>query len=314
MKKLLAVALILLAAPCARADWGKSWDDAKKEGKDKNKLIILYFYSGARKDCKRFEEDILPKPEVASALEPYVLCKIDPEGPDADNFLWQKHGSPMPPALFIYEPQGDQLTSVLTLGANFLCDVLRHSVTAYFDEIVPAKRKLEKDPADPDALVALAKAYAKAENPDGCTANFGKAVEEYVKKGRDDDALKVIQAEFDAGMEREWYAQIRPAMRKVADLDPLNKTGLCGKAAWVEGLAACKEGKLKEAIAALQPACDKYTDADYLPKMMYALGAAYMYSKDIDNALKVFDKIIEKFPETDAAQTSRVQADKLRGK
>ena len=83
-------------------------------------------------------------------------------------------------------------------------------------------------------------------------------------------------------------------------------------AAWVLGMASCAEGRWGEAIDGLKAAVEKYKGHELQPKMMFTMASAYMYAKDIDNAITVFETIVKDYPDTESADISKVQAEKLR--
>ncbi len=309
-----ATAAMVLCFFCQAGDitFEKSWPEALKKGKEKNGLVLLYFSNDGVKDCKRFAEETLTKPAVAAAFKGFVVARIDPEGPDEDNFLWQKHGSPGLPILFIYDGDGAQLASVLHLGAEYVTATLGAAPRVYRDKISPGRAALAKNPEDIDALRGLGEAFAALENDAAAGENFTKAIDLLEKKGDSNGAIELMQKMFEAFMEKKWYKALKPVVKRLSDIDPLNRSGLGAKAAWVEGLAACEERKWQDAIDVLKPACEKYTDVDFLDKMMFSLASAYMYSKDKDTALKVFEEIVAKFPESETANIAKIQVDKLK--
>ena len=77
-------------------------------------------------------------------------------------------------------------------------------------------------------------------------------------------------------------------------------------------MADCAEGKWQDAIRGMTAACDKYKDSDILDKMIFTLGSAYMYAKDNANAIATFEKLVEKFPDSESAEIARIQLDKLK--
>ncbi len=308
-------ALVLAALmPQDNVQWMKSWPEALAEAKKSNRLALLVFFNKGVKNCQRFEAEALADPKVKEALSHYVCVMVDPEGSDDDNRLWQKHQMPSLPMSFIYDPDGRQLTSVSALLPKYYAEGLNAAGPAYFEKIVPAREALAKDPNQPDRLAMLGDAYARLNNPKESADWYAKAVAMCEGKGDKAGALKILGEQVKGYYETKWYAQARGAARKLIELDPSNGTRLCPLAAWVIGMADCEDRKWSDAIANLKSACEKYKDSEILDKMMFSLGAAYMYAKDKENALKVFDQIVEKFPDSESANLAKIQADKLRAK
>ena len=307
---LLVVAALLPAQDVA---WKTSWKETLKEAKAQNKLAVLLFYNKGVRDCKLYDEKTLASSDVVNALRGAVCAKIDPEGPDDDNKLWQDLGQARLPMTYVFDPDGKLLASIGTLNPTNYAGTLNAAGPAYFNKIKPAREALAKDPEQPEKWASLGDAYVKLDAPDESGKSFDRAVEIYLKKGDKASALKVLSTQLDTFYEAKWYAPARNCCKKIQELDPSNETKLCARAAWVQGMGECKEQKWSEAIAVLKPACEKYKDSDLAAQMMFSLASAYMYSRDKDTALALFEEIVKKFPGTETATISQTQATKLRG-
>jgi len=308
---ILSAALLSLLAP-QDIKWKKNWPEALKEAKASKKLAVLVFFNKAPKDCQRFEADTLPNPAVISALQQHVCAMIDPEGTDEDNALWQKHGQPRPPMTYVYDPDGKMLTSISALKPDIYAGSLASAKPAYFDKILPAREALAKDPNQADKLKMLGEAYVKLNNDAESAAAYGKAVDVLVKKNDKAGALKLLEEQLNTYYDMKWYVPARQCCKQIAELDPADSTKNNAKAAWIVGMADCKEAKWQNAITGMRAACDRYKDAPNLDQMLFTLGSAYMYSKDKENALAIFDEICKKFPNSETANIAKIQADKLR--
>ena len=64
----------------------------------------------------------------------------------------------------------------------------------------------------------------------------------------------------------------------------------------------------------MKPACERYKDSPLMDKMLFTLGAGYMYSGDTQSAIATFDEISKRFPTSETANIAKIQADKLRSK
>ena len=309
---ILTLALAVSSLTPQDIKWKKSWPEALKEAKDSKKLAILVFFNKGLKDCQRFEADTLPNPSVVSALQQHVCALIDPDGTDEENALWQKHGQVRPPMTYVYDPDGKLLTSISALKADIYAGALASAKPAYFDKILPAREVLAKDPNNADKLTMLGEAYAKLNNETESAAAYGKAVDALVKKGDKAGALGLLGKQLDSYYDMKWYVPARQCCKQIAELDPSDSTKLNAKAAWIVGMADCKEAKWQNAITGMRAACDKYKDAPNLDQMLFTLGSAYMYSRDKENAIAIFDEICKKFPNSETANIAKIQVDKLR--
>jgi tetratricopeptide (TPR) repeat protein len=301
-----------LAAPAFGQTWKTNWQETLAEAKKTGKCALLLFFNAGVKDCKRFDSEALSDAKVQAALRQYVCAKIDPEGTDDDNRLWQQHKSPMPPYTLIFEPSGTLLAEVKTLNAKLYAEAVDNAAPAYANRIVPARVTLEKNADQPDALASLAVAYQLLNNPAQSAKYYAKAVDSLVKSGNKEGALKMLGEQLDQYYDLKWYTSTRECCKKIVELDPADASKRCPKAAWVLGMADCAEGKWSDAIAGLKAACDKYKTSDILDKMMFSLASAHMYAKDKASALAVFEAIIKKFPDTETAKLAQTQASKLR--
>jgi len=312
MSSVAAIVLSLLAGQDIA--WKTDWTETLKEAAGSKKLVVLAFISKDRTNCVRFREVTLAGPGVAAALSKYLCVKMDPEGTDDENRLWQAHGSPMPPITLIFEPDGKKLATVGTLNPKLYAESLGAIAPAYFEKIVPAREALAKDPAQPDKLADLGDAYIRLNNAAESALNYQKAADLLASRGDKPAALKLLGGQLEAFYEKKWYVPARACCAKILELDPENATKLRPKAAWIAGMAACDEGNWKQAIEVLTEACEKHKDADILDRMLFSLGSAHMYAGDKEKAIATFDRIVREFFDSEAARLAKIQADKLRGK
>ena len=304
--------LVVALLPAQDVAWKTSWKDTLKEAKAQNKLAVLVFYNKGLRDCKLYDEKTLASSDVINALRGFVCAKIDPDGTDEENKLWQDLGSDRPPMTYVFDPDGKQLAQVGTLNPTNYAGTLNAAGPAYFNKIKPAREALAKDPEQPEKWASLGEAYMNLNSPAESAKGYDKAVEIYLKKNDKAAALKILSAQLDAFYEAKWYSPAKNCCKKIQELDPSNDTKLGAKAAWVQGMGECKDQKWNDAIAVLKPACEKYKDSDLAAQMMFSLASAYMYNRDKQGALALFDEIIKKFPGTDTAKISETQAGKLR--
>jgi tetratricopeptide (TPR) repeat protein len=307
-----AVALLFATLlPGQEVAWKKDFKGALKEAAASKKLVALVFQSKDRKACVRFQNETLSDPGVQAALAKYVCVRIDPEGTDEENRLWQEQGSPMPPMTILFEPDGKKLGAVTPLNPKIYGPMLGDISPAYFEKIVPSREALAKDANQPGPHRTLGEAYMVLDNSADSAKHYAAAADLLAKNNKG-VALDLCIAQLNAYYDRKWYSPARGACSRIADLDPDNASKMRPMAAWVLGMASCDEGRWGEAIDGLKDACKRYKESDLLPKMMFSLAAAHMYAKDLDSAITVFETIVKDFPDTDTANLSQIQADKLR--
>ena len=312
MGRIALIFAVLLSLTPQDIKWKTSWPEALKEAKASKKLAVLVFFNKGLKDCRQFEAETLPNSSVIAALQQHVCAKIDPDGTDEDNALWQKHGQARPPMTYVYDPDGKMLTSISALRADYYAGALAAAKPAYFDKIQPAREALARDPNQADKHVMLGEAYVKLNNDPESAAAYAKAVEILVKKNDKAGALKVLEGQLNSYYELKWYVPARKACEKVAELDPSDSTKLNAKAAWIVGMADCKEAKWQNAINGMKAACERYKDAPNMDQMLFTLGSAYMYARDNTNAIAVFEEIVKKYPNSETKNVAQLQLDKLR--
>jgi len=312
MGRIVLIVSLLLSLTPQEIKWKTSWPETLKEAKASKKLAVLIFFNKGLKDCRQFEADTLPNSAVIAALQQHVCAKIDPDGTDEDNALWQKHGQARPPMTYVYDPDGKMLTTISALRADYYAGALAAAKPAYFDKIAPAREALARDANQADKHVMLGEAYVKLNNDPESAAAYAKAVEILTKKNDKSGALKVLEGQINSYYELKWYVPARKACEKIAELDPSDSTKLNAKAAWIIGMADCKEAKWQNAITGMRAACDRYKDAPNMDQMLFTLGSAYMYARDNANAIAIFEEIVKKFPNSETKNVAQLQLDKLR--
>src|SRR5882672_12527 len=309
------IALIAVLALCLTPQdikWKASWAEAQKDAKASKKLAILIFVNIGLKDSVKFEAETLPTASVVSALQAHVCAKIDPDVKDEDNALWQKLGQARPPMTYVFDPEGKLLTTVSALKADYYAGAIASAGPAYFNKIAPAREALARDPNQPDKLVMLGEAYEKLNNPEESSASYTKAIDHLVKKGDKAGALKIIENQLKSYYDMKWYVPARSSCMKVAELDPADSGKLGAQAAWIIGMADCKEAKWQNAITGMRAACDRFKDAPNMDQMLFTLGSAYMYARDNANAIAIYEEIVKKYPNSETRNIAQIQIDKLR--
>jgi tetratricopeptide (TPR) repeat protein len=310
--RLAAVLLLLPLLAPQEVAWKKDFKGTIKEAAASKKLVALVFQSKDRKACMRFQNETLADAGVQAALAKYLCVRVDPEGTDDENRIWQEQGSPMPPMTILFEPDGKKLGVVTPLTPKVYGPMMAEIVPAYFEKIVPSREAIAKDATQPGPHRTLGEAYMVLDNSGDSAKHYAIAAELMVKKGDKAGALALSLEQLDKYYERKWYSPARGACSRIADLDSDNTSGKRPMAAWVLGMASCDEGRWAEAIDGLKTAIEKYKGDPLQPKMMFSLAAAHMYAKDLDAAITVFETIVKDYPDTDSANLSQIQADKLR--
>lgn len=314
MGRVVLILASLLALSPQDIKWKTNWAETLKEAKASKKLAVLVFLNKSFKDSVKFEAETLTNSSVIAALQQCVCARIDPEGTDDDNALWQKTGQARPPMTYIFDPEGNMLTAVSALKAEYYAGAIAAAGPAYFNQILPARESLAKDPNQPDKHVILGQAYQKLDKKVESAAAYAKAVEILSKKGDTAGTMKLLESQMEAYYAIKWYVPAKAACSKILELDPSDNSKLGAKAAWVLGCAASDERKYKDTITIMKPACERYKDSPLMDKMLFTLGAGYMYSGDKDSAIATFDEIQKKFPNSETANIAKIQADKLRSK
>jgi len=312
MGRIVLAAVLALSLSPQEIKWKTSWPEALKEAKASKKLAILVFFNKSIKDCQRFEAETLPNAAVVSALQQHVCAKIDPDGTDEENALWQKHGQERPPMTYVYDPDGKLLTTVSALKPEYYAGAIAQAGPAYFNKILPAREALARDPNQADKLVMLGEAYVKLNNPVESQKAYAAGADALVKKGDKAGALKLLEGQLSSYYDLKWYVPARAACAKIQELDPADASKLGAKAAWIVGMADCKESKWQNAITGMKAACDRFKDAPNMDQMLFTLGSAYMYAHDKENAIAVFEEIVKKYPSSETRNIAQLQIDKLR--
>lgn len=110
MRRALAAAFLLLAAAPARADWVDSIDEALKEAREKNKLLLVYIWSPTCHVCKKLNETVWPNIAVQTELENFVAVKTDSAVAVQSKWKWEIKDVPQ---IRVVDPEGNEFRSFL---------------------------------------------------------------------------------------------------------------------------------------------------------------------------------------------------------
>jgi thioredoxin-related protein len=109
MRRLLAVATLLVTASAARADFGTNLEEGEKESKSRNKLMLVYIWSPTCHVCKGLNEKVWPNIAVQTELENWAAVKMEATDAAACHYKWKIDDMPQ---LRVISPEGTEFKMV----------------------------------------------------------------------------------------------------------------------------------------------------------------------------------------------------------
>ena len=95
----------------ARIDWSEGWyegfegfHEAYEKAIETDQPVLVYFYTDWCGYCRQLERELLPTPEVQTALEDVIKVRINPESGPQEGGISRRYGVSSFPSLFMHPP------------------------------------------------------------------------------------------------------------------------------------------------------------------------------------------------------------------
>lgn len=181
MKKTLLILAALSTATTAFAQkeigWKNDWDAALQEGKQKNKLVMVDFYTDWCGWCKKLDADTFTNPEVIELSAQIVAIKINAEKDSGPTLREKYKVSGYPTIVFIDPKTGEQFARIVGyLPPKAFKDRVSRIVQGYKD-LPDLEKRFAKNPNDGKVNIRLALIYGLQENATKAEEHLAKALE-----------------------------------------------------------------------------------------------------------------------------------------
>jgi len=150
------VLTLLLAAPGPppAIQWEASFDEAMEHAQATDTPLLVFFRADWCGWCHRLDRTTLRDPMVRTRAESFVSVRVDTEGSAREAEVVEDYQVHSVPTVLFLSPRGHQLARVPFQGPGQFPHTMDRALEAG-RRVVAWEETLEKNPADPAALLAL---------------------------------------------------------------------------------------------------------------------------------------------------------------
>lgn len=169
---------LLRISNAANLQWLENLDEGKTQAKQQGKFLIVYLHDESSALCKRFQEQTLDSPLLASSLADFVRVRLSasqltsPGGRLANSMQIRQF-----PAVIFYDSNGEELDRIV--GYKEPSSFLRLAVEAIDPKsnYVLLRERLRSNPKDVEALYYMGRKYQRRGNPDQAAKYFDQVAD-----------------------------------------------------------------------------------------------------------------------------------------
>lgn len=259
-------------------NWKTDWKMSLKEAAANNQPVLIDFYTDWCPPCKKLNKTTFVDPKMNEFFrkEKYVLVKVNPE---KDRVAESKFKVYSYPTLVLFNGKGKEIDRILG-----------YRTTA---QLIEALENLKKGIGTLEDLLAQQKKVAGQKTDENFKLMF-KILEKYTAR-----------ADYPQGLE---------LIGKIIELDKDNGKKQASAAMFQRGYIFYKWKKYKEAVEALTSIHQVYPESE---EAVGGFSAAAYYSTKLDDpalTLKIYKKLVKKYPDNKAAEYAAKQIVKLEKK
>jgi tetratricopeptide (TPR) repeat protein len=288
--------------------WEADVETAFKKAKEKNTMIMMYFYIQNSDMCSEFEEKSINQAEVIKLSEKFVCVKIEK---NKEKETAKRFGIGTAPNVLFATADRKRLGHVREcLGP----EPFAKKVKEIYESIEIEKKTreiLRKDPENLEANLKLAKVYIIREATELAEHCLNKVVD---GDARNKKGL-LIEAAFRLGYlqaQGGTYKAARDNFKKVRKYDVLDEKGYGDDMLIAEAEMCMNERNSDEALKKLRLFTGKFAKSEFMHRALFLMGHAYYQKNEIANVIKAWEELVEKFPSTGEADRAKYMIPQLK--
>ena len=241
-----------------RLPWIQSYEQALKQARQEDKLVLAYLYTDWCGYCKQMEaETFTDKAVIDEMSDSYVWLKLNAETDEEGRQLQERFNITGYPGMILLDGQGQEMERI----SGFV------PAEAFRDRVAAAA-------GGPGSFVSLLR--TAAEEPESIDVQY-RLAEKYVERG-----------EFAAAIER---------FRRVIELDPDNNSGKADLSYYYLALSLASQGNEEMALRELDSLASSFPQSDYIADSAFLRGQIHYHSGDRAQAEAVLAAYVQDFPE-----------------
>jgi tetratricopeptide (TPR) repeat protein len=275
--------------------WESDLETALKKAKEKDTMVMIYFYIEGNKNLADYEKNIVNQPAVVELSEKFVCLKVEKNKEKKISEKFQ--ASSVPQVLFI---TGDPKKLGRIVGYVKREEFVEKVKEVYESIEIEKKTReiLQKDPGNLAANLELGKVYIIREMREVAIHCLKKVVDGDPKNKKGllvEAAFRLGFLQYNNGM----YKLARDNFKKVRKHDVLDEKGFGDDMLAAEAHMCMKERDFEQAIKKWRLFTVKYSDSELMSDALFYLGGAYYRLRKNKEALETWEKLVKEYPNAD---------------
>lgn len=312
MTLLLAAALVLAAQDGAKLDWKKDYDAALKEGKTSGKYVVVHFGGPDCPACDKMDADTYRNAAVIEhSNKRFVNVSVHLDGPSA---LARQFGIEAIPTTFLVTADGERVRKWEGyVGPEDYRKGLDRAVAAH-QEIKGVLEQLKGDPENP----ALNRQAGDLHEALGRSREAADAFKKAAAKAPDAKArggllIRALGQMYEIPLDDALNDEILALAGQLEALEVEAKQGWIPEAMAARAQVAMNREKMDDAIKLFEGIVEQHPESSKAPVSLLWLADLYHHHrKDNAKAEKTLQRLIEKFPKSDVVEDAKAMLQHLK--
>jgi tetratricopeptide (TPR) repeat protein len=292
-------------------NWEKNLQAALDKAKEKDQMILVFFYKEDSKMCADFESYGINQPAVVELSKNFLCVKVERDKDKEDS---ARFGIKVVPVTLFLDANQKKLGMLRGYEEPEPFAKRVKEVYESIDKEKKARETLSEDPENLEANLVLAKIWVIRDYRDQAMALFKKVVtgDASNKKGLlVEAAFRLGQLEFENGM----FDEAKKSFEKVKKHDPTNEKGYADDMLLAEAhmdMTDQKAPNMDAALKKLQLFTVKYADSELMPQALFRMGYAHYQKNDNTKAIETWEKLVKEYPNTAEAERVKYMIQQLK--